>query len=368
MNPQALREDIPALEDVIYLNSGASGPSPRRVVDAARDAIEHHEYVAPAEEGMYEAAFDVFDETRAAVAGYIGADPGDVALTESTGDGIGRVAAAIDWAPGDVVVRTDLEHPAGILPWERLETVHDVEVRTVETHGGHVDRDRFREAVRDARLVALSSVCWTTGSRLDVDALTAEARDAGARVLVDAVQSVGQHPVDVGTWDADAVAASGHKWLLGGWGGGFLYVAEAFAEELHPAQVGYFGVQDPPSPGYDLKAGAHRFEVGTNSLAPYAALQEAIAVNEALGIDVVRNRIERLTDRLKAGLDDGALYSPRDYESGLVTFQVDEPAATVERLLERGVRVKQVPGPDTVRASVHAFNTADDVDRLLELL
>ncbi|MFB6150381.1 MAG: aminotransferase class V-fold PLP-dependent enzyme [Haloarculaceae archaeon] len=368
MNARDLRADIPALDRTTYLNTGASGPSPRRVVDAASESLRRHEFEAPAAEGMYRAAFDVFDDARAAVADYVGAEPAAVALTESTGDGIARVAAAIDWNPGDVVVRTDLEHPAGVLPWERLRRVHDVEVRVVETEGGRVDPERWAEAVADARLAVLSSVCWTTGSRLAVGDLTDVAHDAGARVLVDAVQSVGQHRVDVDEWGADAVAASGHKWLLGQWGGGFLYLDRPFADSLHPAQVGYFGVRDPQSGGYDLEPGARRFEVGTVSVAPYAALREAVAISEELGLDAVESRIERLTDRLKVGLDDDRLLSPREYESGLVTFQVEDAEATVERLRDRAVRVKTVPEPDAVRASVHAFNTAADVDRLLDLL
>ncbi|WP_226013262.1 aminotransferase class V-fold PLP-dependent enzyme [Halomicrobium salinisoli] len=365
MDPDALRADIPALDDATYLNTGASGPSPRRVVAAAEDALERQAFDAPAEDGAYATAFDVYDEARAAVADHVGADPTDVALTESTGDGIARVAAAMDWEPGDVVVTTDLEHAAGTLPWRRLERLHDVEVRVVETDGGRVDRDRFAEAVRGARLASFSSVSWTAGTRLPVAELTSIAQDAGARVLVDAVQSVGQHPVDVSEWGADAVAASGHKWLLGDWGGGFCYLSRDFAERLHPANLGYFGVEYPPTADYDLKAGAARFEVGTTSLAPCAALREAIAVIEDVGYEAIEARIERLTDRLKDGLDDERLHSPRRYESGLVSVRVDDPAATVESLRERGVRVKRIRDTDLIRASVHAFNTAADVDRLL---
>jgi cysteine desulfurase/selenocysteine lyase len=368
MDPKTLRSEIPALERTSYLNTGASGPAPRRVVEAAESRLADHEYRDPAGDGKYQAAFAVFEETRAAVAAHLGTVAENVALTQSTGDGIARVAGAIDWNPGDVVVRTDLEHPAGVLPWERLERREDVEVRVVESEAGHVDPEAFRDAVSEARLAFLSSVCWTTGTRLDVEGLTEVAHEEGARVLVDAVQSVGQHPVDVESWGADAVAASGHKWLLSTWGSGFCYVAPDFASELHPAHVGYFGVQEPMEEGYDLEPGARRLELGTKSLAPYAALQEGIAVIESIGYDAIESRIERLTDRLKAGIETDRLVSPRAYESGLVSFRVDDADATVERLQEDGVRIRTVPVPDTVRASVHVFNDESDVDRLLSAL
>ncbi|MFC7195794.1 aminotransferase class V-fold PLP-dependent enzyme [Halosimplex aquaticum] len=367
MTPEELRADIPALDGGIYLNTGAGGPSPRRVVEATRDALEYHEYDAPTGAGTYGALFEALDETREVVADHVGAAPESIALTQSTTDGIGRIAAAMDWQPGDVVVRTDQEHSAGILPWERLRDAAGIEVRVVDAAGGEVDRDEWREAVDGARLAAFSSLCWTDGSRLPVTELTDIAQEAGARVLVDAVQSVGQGPVDFEAWGADAVAAAGHKWLLAPTGTGFLYVADEFARSLEPAQVGYMGAEVPDDYPSELKPDARRFETGSVSPVPYAGLREGIATIEDVGYDAVTGRIERLTDRLKDGLGD-RLVSAESYESGLVSFEADDPIATAERLDDEGIRVRDIPPTGTVRASVHVFNTADDVDALLDAL
>ena len=224
MDAAELRAAIPALSRCTYCNTGASGPSPRNVVRAATDFLEHHAFEAPAAEGPYTVAFDALEATREVAAGYLGARPPDVAFTRSTADGISLVANAIDWQPGDVVVRTDLEHPAGTLPWERLADTHDVEVRVLETEAGRIDMDDLKAAVDGARLLLTSSLTWSHGTRLPVSEMVDIAHDAGAQVLVDAVQSVGQHPVDVEAWGADAVAAAGHKWLLAPTGTGFLSV------------------------------------------------------------------------------------------------------------------------------------------------
>ena len=367
MTPEELRADIPALDHAVYLNTGAGSPSPRRVVEATETAVEYHEYEAPIGAGTYGALSEDLTETREVVADHVGTDAGSIALTESTTDAIGRVGAAMDWHPGDVVVRTDQEHSAGILPWDRLRETHDVEVRVVDVDCGHVDRDEWREAVGDAKLVVFSSLCWTDGARLPVGELTDIAQDAGARVLVDAVQSVGQHPVDVEAWGADAVAAAGHKWLLGPTGTGFLSVDDEFARSLEPAQIGYYGVEDPESETVELKPGAHRFEVGSVSPVPYAGLREGIATIGELGYDTIADRVERLTDRLKDGLGDRHV-SPDAYESGLVSFEADDPVETAERLVEAGIHVRDIPPSGTVRASVHVFNTESDVDALLEAL
>ena len=367
MDPDALREDTPALDDCVYLNTGATGPSPRRVVEAAESFLERHEYDTPGGEGSYPVAFDSFDETRAAVASHLGADAEEVALTQSTADGIARVAGALDWADGDVVVRTDAEHPAGVLPWERLRERRGVEVRVVPTEDGRIDRDAYRDAVRGARLVCLSAVTWTTGSALPVAELVAEAHDAGARALVDAVQAPGQLPVDVTEWGAEFVTAAGHKWLLAPWGAGFLRVAPDAAEALDPVQVGYMSVADAGAADPALHAGARRLEQGTTSPAPYAGLRESIGLIEEIGYDAIRARIERLTDRLRDGLGGDRVVGPAEYETGLVAFDAGDEgaAAAVERLKRDGIVVRDLPTGD-LRASIHAFNTEGDVDALLD--
>jgi cysteine desulfurase/selenocysteine lyase len=368
MRPEALRADIPALDEVVYFNTGAGSPSPRRVVEAVEAEAAYQEYEVPAGPGTYYAIFEALADTRETVAEHVGVDADSVALTQSTTDGISRIAAAMEWGSGDVVVRTDQEHAAGVVPWERLERTHDIEVRVVEAGGGHVDRDAWTDAVADATLVLFSSLCWTDGCRLGVGELTDIAHDAGARVLVDAVQSVGQRPVDFEAWGADAVAAAGHKWLLGPTGTGFLHVTDEFAAALEPAQVGYMGIADPQADDWELKPDARRFEVGSVSPVPYAGLREGITVIEEMGYDAVTDRIRRLTDRLKTGLPDDRLVSPREYESGLVAVDVDDPAGTVDRLADEDVVVRKIPATGTVRVSVHAFNNAEDVDTLLEVL
>lgn len=368
MNPHDLRAEIPALDDVTYLNTGASGPSPRRVVEAAQAFLAYHEYEAPGGVGAYPAAFDTYDEVRATVADFFGVDPVEIALTQSTTDGINRLACALDWQPGDVVVRTDLEHPAGILPWQRLARSRGVEVRVVESEAGRLDVEAYREAVADAKLVCFSSLTWNYGTRLPVEELVEIAHDAGALVVVDAVQSPGQRAVDFSEWGADVVAGAGHKWLLGTWGAGFLYVREAVAADLEPRAIGYRSVVEATAEDFEYEPGAARFEVGTTNPAPYVALATAMETIDEVGIGTIERRIADLAGRLVAGIPDDRLLSPAEPESGLVTITVDDPEATVERLADAGIVVRSLPYPDAIRASVHAFNTEDDVDRLLSVL
>jgi len=363
MDPMDLRADIPACDSCAYLNTGASGPSPGPVVEAIAEAQRRHEFDVCSVD-HYTAAAERSEAAREAIADHIGAAPEDIALVDATGDGISRVANAIDWEPGDRVVRTDFEHPSGVLPWRRLAD-SGVEVTELTCPGGRLPMDDYREAVEGARLVCLSSESWLHGTRLPVREAVEIAHDAGALVVVDAVQTVGQHPLDVDDWGADVVCASGHKWLLGPWGAGFMYVAPGSLETFRPRHIGYRSTVDPTGEGLEYEPDASRFEVSTNAVAPYAGLIEAIDRIEAVGLGTIESRIERLTDRLKAGLGDRCL-SPDAYESGLVAFEVGDTDAFLARADEAGIVVRDLPS-GTIRASVHAFNTADEIDALLEL-
>jgi len=367
MDPQELRAEIPATSECTYLNTGASGPSPHAVVEAVAEFERRHKYQAPCDGGMYDVAADALESARESVADHVGADPDEIAFTKSTVDGINHVATGIDWESGDIVVRTDLEHPAGELPWARMRDLYGVELRELETERGRLDLDAVAEAVEGARLVCLSSLSWNYGTRLPVREVVEIAHDAGVRVLVDAVQSPGQTPVDFGEWGADFVAASGHKWLLGTWGSGFLYVDADALDALEPTRIGYFAVRDDSEGNYEYLPTARRFELGTAAISPYVGLERAIETVEAVGLETIESRIAELTARLKAGLGD-RLVNPPDARSGLVTFAADEPEALVDRLAGAGIQIRPIPEPEACRASVHAFNTPEDVDRLLDAL
>lgn len=368
MTPEELRSEMPVTNQVAYFNTGASGPSPERVVQAVCDFQSYHEFEAPGGEGMYEAGWGKMDEIRETVAGFFQAESTEIAFTRSTADSINLVAGAIDWQPGDKIVRTDLEHPAGVLPWQRLADTHGVEVAVVESDGGRIDRDAWAGAVADADFVFLSSLSWGFGTRLPVADLVEIAHEAGALVLVDAVQSIGQHPVDVTEWGADFIAGSAHKWPLGPWGSGVLYVSNAARPQLRPTRIGGHSVTDGYGEDYSYEERAAFFEVSTGPTAIYCGMETALETIRAVGFDTIEGRVERLTARLKDGIPEEQLLSPRDYESGLVSWRVSDPESFVEQCRANDIVLRTIPTLGAVRASIHVFNTADEVDALREML
>jgi len=360
-DPEQLRGDIRILDDVAYLNTGSSGPSPRRVRDATVGALDVHEEVH-ADDEPFAIEGEVADEAREAFASVLGAPSGRVALTSNTTDGINVVADCFDWRSDDTIITTTLEHPAGNLPWERISEVHGTEVRAVPTEedGTALDVDAYKDAVANATLVCLSSVSWY-GVSFPVAELVDVAHDAGASVVVDAAQSIGAHEVDVRDWGADYVAGTAHKWLLGPWGVGFLYVAPD-APVGAQTRVGYKSAP-APNESSELHEDARRFEVSTASPALYAGATEAAEVHEEVGVETVETRIQRLVSRLQEGLGERHISSG----GGLVRFDDPTPEETVERLRDTDVVIRSLPNGD-LRASLHVFNTPDDADALLEAL
>ena len=369
MTPTELREMVPATENVAYFNTGASGPHTTRVLDAMAECQHAHGVESPAGEGMgmYAYAGAVHAEARSTAAAFVGANEDEIGLVPSTTDGINVVADGIDWNEGDVVVKTDLEHPAGFLPWRRLRERWGIEVRTLETENGRLDLDEVAEAVEDARLICLSTISWNYGTRLRIEEITELAHDAGTLVLADAVQSVGQERIDVTEWGVDFLAGASHKWLLGPWGAGFLYVDSDVLDDLRPGRVGARSVVNPSGDGLEYEPSASRIELSTMAVTPYSGMIAAIETIEELGFDALQSEVERLTDRLKANVDRPVM-SPEQYESGLVSFEADDPDAVVERLADEGIVIRSIPNPGCVRASVHAFNSDEEIDALAEAL
>lgn len=363
-----LRADIPVTGEVAYFNTGATGPSPTFLLDAVDGWTRRHKTDVLADGDAYAVGFAAYEAIRERVAPFVGATADELALTESTSDGLSAVLAALGLERTDdaVVVTTDLEHPAADVPLARLAE-QGVTIRRVETTAGRIDTDAWQTAVADADAAVFSSLAWNYGTRLPVAELVAAAEEAGAFTLVDAVQAPGQHPVDVTAWGADAVVGSGHKWLLGAWGSGFLYVDGDAVADLRPAQLGYRSVTDPGG-AFERKPTAARFERGTTAIGAHVGLAESVALFDRLGVEHVHEEVLRLTDRLVSQLPAERVVSPAEPETGLVTVDVPEPEATVERLRDDGVAVRSLPDPDCVRVSLHAFNTTAEVERLADEL
>jgi L-cysteine/cystine lyase len=349
-----LRAQFPVLERVEYLNAGTTGPVPRAAHDAALESLRRQLDEGRSGKAFFDRCGERIDLLRARIAKIIGADVGEVALTGSTTDGVNAALGALDLAPGDEVVTSDEEHPGVLAPLGALRE-RGVSVRVVP----------FAELPAAVgprtRLAACSHVSWMTGAVVDAAALAA----TPALVLLDGAQGLGAVPVDVEALGCDFYAASGQKWLCGPNGIGYLYARAGLTGALRAPWPGYSTLADSTRAlELDLYPDARRLSVGFAAPHQVDWALAALDVLERPGLAAVQRHAAELAEGLADRL--GARARPRG-RSTLVSWEVADAEAEVERLQAAGFGVRALPGTGTVRASVGAWSSAARLAELAEL-
>jgi selenocysteine lyase/cysteine desulfurase len=357
-DPEAFRKQFPVLERLSYLNAGTEGPVPRAAANAVHERIDLEVESGRCGRPYFESLMGMASDLRATYAGVLGADPSEVALTGSTTDGVNTVMAGLDLRAGDEVLTTDEEHPGLLAPLGRARKRYGIKVRVVpfEEIAGEVSPT--------TRLVACSHVSWVSGRIVDVAALVS----SGVPVLLDAAQAIGAVPVNVHQLGVDFYAASGQKWLCGPEGSGCLYVRPERLDDLLVAWPGYGSMADPMNalefePAEGTGRLDHGFPVGLRNAWALASL----SVFAEAGWEWVHSRAAALAASLAEKLAGRGLEVGPRGRSTLVSWKVDDPEAEVARLAEQGMVLRFIPAFSMVRASVGAWSSEEELDRLVEL-
>ena len=360
-----MRDQLPAVQGTVHMNTGTSGPMPQAAIDAIRRSVDQN-----AEPRITRTYFESLlggrDIARAAAGRAVGAPPEEIALTTSTTLGIGLVMSGLDWREGDEILTTTEEHPGILSPLDVLRQRYGVVPR-------FVDAADVADAVNDrTRMVAVSHVLWTTGRTLDLQPIADAVHAVGGLLLIDGAQSAGNIAVDVNATGADAYAFSGQKWLLGPLGSGALWVSPELTQRIWPVTSGYLNLEGGEIGKFKTTAG--RLDGGSNDPATVAGFTAALEWVEGLpggrarwGEQIGSNAAaarERLAEvpGLELGLDSG---------NGLIAFTVaghEDTAGLAGLLAERGVLVRFIPHTPWIRASIGAWTTPDDVEALAAAL
>ena len=368
-----LRAAFPVGERWLYFNHAAVSPMSVPVAAAveafARDAVENGSV-------HFQAWADRRESARGQAARLLGCEPGEVAITTSTSQGLITVAEGLPLGPGDEILVVEDDFPANQIPWIRQER-RGARVVTVPRRGGLVhEQDVLDRLTPATRLVALPFVLFDTGQRLDIEGLGQQIAGHEALFCVDAIQGLGAFPLDVERARIDFLSADSHKWMLGLEGMGLFYCRREHLERLDDPFFSWLSVDQPFAPyarGIPRRGDARRFEYASLPQVALPGLGACLDLLLKTGVERMGERILELTARLAAGLDARgwqlrSAMDDDDRRSGIVSALPAgaDPMAVVDRLTEQGVSVAARGGG--VRFSPHAWNTDEEVDRLLDLL
>ncbi|HEY7437865.1 MAG TPA: SufS family cysteine desulfurase [Acidimicrobiia bacterium] len=393
-----IKADFPILKRqvnghrLVYLDSAASSQKPNAVLDAM-DQVYRETY-ANVHRGVYtiaEETTQAYEAARAKVAAFVGADTGEIVFVRNATEAINLVAytwARTNLSAGDVIVLSDMEHHANIVPWHILAAERGVELRWIPlTADYRLDLTNLGELLRGAKLLAISAMSNVLGTINEIGPLSRAAHAAGAHVLVDASQAVPHLRTDVRAWDADFVAFTGHK-MLGPSGIGALWARRELLEEMPPFMGGGEMILDVRRDGFAPNEVPWKFEAGTPAITEAIGWGAAVDYLEALGMDAVRAHERELTtyalDALGRRFGDRlTVHGPADVDvrGGTISFVFEGiHAHDISQVLDGdGICVRashhcakplmRVLGvPATTRASLYVYNDEADVDALVDSL
>lgn len=367
-----------------YLAHAAISPLSQPVVEAMREVQD--DYAAHGV-GAFARAQVRLKHLRQGLAQLIDARAEDIGLVPNTTAGVVDIAFGLPWKRGDKVVLFRGEFPANVLPWQQAAREFGLEVSWVPLSPFLRSHEEGLEALRGvlkegARLVAVSAVQFKTGCRMPVGAMAEIAHAHGAELFVDAIQAVGETPINVNA-GIDYLSSGSHKGLMGPEGGGFLYVSPSCAKTLEPRLAGWTSVDHPEDflvgdaacMRYDKPfcEGARAFEIGTQNMIGFAGLGRSVALLNQLPTDAVHAHVNRYLDSLEAGLVERGFVSHRAREiAGRSTLlSVEAPggegvSAIATQLRGAGVICNTPDG--FLRFSPHWPNHQDEVPVVLKAI
>ncbi|MBS0376909.1 MAG: aminotransferase class V-fold PLP-dependent enzyme [Proteobacteria bacterium] len=367
----ALRRRFPVLERKTYLNSG----SYCALADSVRAAINAYMDDRLAVGANWDVWVMKNEAVRAAMAQVLNASADEIAVTASASAGLNALASAFDFTgPRNKVVVSDFEFPTNAQIWHAQERRGAQVVHVPRAADGYIPAEQFARLIDDrTQLVAVTHVCFRNGARLDIPAIVGLARAKGARVLLDTYQAVGGLAVDVKALDVDFAVGGMLKYLLGTAGIGFLYVRDALVRELVPTNSGWFAQEkitamditaNRPSPT------ARRFEAGTPAVVNCYAAEAGLNIILEAGPKAIEERVRALTRRCMEGLEaiGWPAVTPRD--DARRGPMVAVPSASTAQLFEKLSAQDIVTSfrDNNIRASIHFYNTEDDIDRFVEAM
>lgn len=374
---QNVRQLFPLNKDWTYLNNGTMGPSPYPVIEAVKKGMMDSDQFC---------RYGGWEATAKKLAGFVGANEDEIALTHNVTDGINIGCWGLPLKKGDEVILTTHEHVGNAFPWLSRQKLHGIVIKAFSP-GATADETLARIAAlitRKTRAIAIPHIPCTQGQILPVKEVCALARQKGIYSVIDGAHGPGMLLVDLHDIGCDTYASCCHKWMLGPKGTGFFYVRKEFQDTLQAYFVGggsdnaQWDMATTPIKTGEYAESAHRYYGGTQSLGLYRGVDAAIDFLETIGMQNIHNRIKSLgqytqTRLLEIG-DKVELLTPTEDRSrcavnGFRLKNIDNAKFNLS-CLDKKVQIRSVAenGLNSLRVSTHIYNNKQEVDKLIELI
>ena len=362
------RHEFPVTKELIYLNHAAVAPLCRRSAEAMKHLADDACFYGSLH---YDKWMLAYEGLRNSAARLINASPGEIAIVKNTSEGIATVALGLDWQAGDRVIAFKEEFPANYYPWLRLEQ-RGVQLTWLSIYD---PLEKIAAALPGSRLLAISFVNYLSGHRVDLDAIGKLCQAHNCFFFVDAIQGMGAFPIDVEASHIDALAADGHKWMLGPEGNGVLYVRQKWLDAIEPVEFGWTNpanYNDYSSRDMTLRDDAGRYECGTLNTIGCYGLRASLDLLLEVGVENVQASVLSLADQLAAGIKSKGyelmLERTPESSSGIVSFRhsVTDHRSIAYELRRQNITTATRQG--WVRMSPHFYISPEDIDRVLAAL
>ncbi|MEZ4629160.1 MAG: aminotransferase class V-fold PLP-dependent enzyme [Deinococcales bacterium] len=365
-----LRDHFAIFERLTFINSCSKGALSHEVRQAYQDYLrDWQELGSPWELWMHK-----LESCRVLFAELIGANAYEVAVTASVSAAVNALASSLlPVGERDTIILCDVDFPTVAQIWHAQERL-GLRVIHIPQRGNHLDMDALAQAINERTLlVAVAHVCYRNGLRQDIKTITELAHAKGAKILVDAYQSLGTMPLNVKELKLDFLVAGALKYLLGSSGLGWLYVAKGSMPALDPAQTGWFAQENifamdiyENRPAKD----ARRFEGGTPPVPNVYAAIAGLKLIKQLGLEKIEAQIQELNHELiqgclKRGFQVVTPIHP-DERGSLIALRSHRVERLVKRLEERGVVGSS--RNQNLRLSTHFYNNQQDIAKVLDAL
>jgi cysteine desulfurase / selenocysteine lyase len=358
----SIRNQFPVLERTAYLNAAAAGPLSRATAEAGSG---YYQQMMADGDSHWDEWLAKREEVRRSVARFINAEPDEIGLTTNTSSGMNLIVDALH-GRGEVI-SCDLEFPVTTITWMHRQ----IPVHLVKNVAGEVGPGDIRQAMTPKTgVIALSHVQYSNGFRSDLTQLGLG--KGNHKLVVNASQSAGVFEIDVKRMRIDALCATGHKWMLSGYGSGFVYLSRELLAETRPRAIGWLSVEDPygdRNAEINLRGDTSaRSELGCPHFAGILALGASVDFFTSIGTASIQERalaVNRiLTERLvEAGFKVLSPLSDENSRSAETLVAIENPAQVVAKLAAQGVIVTEKP--EGIRVSTDFFNNEQDIDRLI---